>query len=303
MIEKTIKPSEDPWMYHMRSGEFEQAWKISDRVLQERAGKPCWHLPRHFQYVWDGSSLENKRVLIRCYHGLGDTIQFIRYTSLLKRIAKEVIVWVQPPLIPLLQTIDSIDRLLPLDDGTPAVAYDVDIESMELPHTFKTTLQSIPSEVPYIDVQPNYLDLPGSKPRVGLVWKPGNWDLRRSIPFEKLTPLFELDHVQYIILQECAVEAGWKNGYGYYPGDFPLQEYASIIKGLDLLISIDSMPAHLAAAMNVRVWNILHADPDWRWMNDREDSPWYPSMRLFRQETQGEWDVVIAKLKKELRQL
>lgn len=295
-----IKATEDTWMYHMRRGEFEEAWKISDHVLQERGGKPCWELPRHFQYVWDGSSLQNKKVLIRCYHGLGDTIQFIRYTSLLKTIAREVIVWAQSPLIPLLQSMPSINSLIPLHDGTPEVKYDVDVESMELPHIFRTTLTTIPCDIPYLHVTPAFLPIDVHKLKVGLVWKPGNWDVRRSIPFKSLMTLFSTSYVQFIILQERAPEAGWQLGYGYYPGDFPLYEYARIIKGLDLLISIDSMPAHLAAAMNVPVWNILHADADWRWMKDREDSPWYPSMRLFRQQNQGDWEPVILKIKDEL---
>ena len=83
----------DLWMRYMLRGEFEKAWQKTDRDLAARAGKPCWHLPRHFQYIWDGSSLEGKRVLVRCYHGLGDTIQFIRYMPLLKAVAAEVSVW------------------------------------------------------------------------------------------------------------------------------------------------------------------------------------------------------------------
>src|ERR1051325_8105906 len=122
------------WMRYMRRGEFEEAWKFSDADLKSREGKPCWHLPRHFQYIWNGTSLKGKRVLVRCYHGLGDTIQFIRYMPLVKAIAAEVIVWAQQPLIPLLKTVQGIDRLLPLHDGTPEVEYDADVEIMELPH-------------------------------------------------------------------------------------------------------------------------------------------------------------------------
>ena len=91
-------------------------------------------------------SLEGKRVLIRCYHGLGDTIQFIRFAPMVKKIAKEVIVWAQPKLIPLLETMDGIDQLLPLHDGTPEVEYDVDVETMELPHIFRTTLDTLPAQ-------------------------------------------------------------------------------------------------------------------------------------------------------------
>src|SRR5688572_4769011 len=109
----------DDWTLHMRRGEFEAAWKVSDRVLRARAGVPCEHLPRHFQYFWDGQPLDGKRVLVRCYHGLGDTIQFIRYAPLLRSRAREVIVWAQPKLIPLLRSVPGIDLLLPLHDGAP----------------------------------------------------------------------------------------------------------------------------------------------------------------------------------------
>src|SRR6478735_458987 len=106
----------DLWMHFMRRGAFEQAWQLTDKDLKARAGIPCWHLPRHQQYIWDGTPLQNKRVLVRCYHGLGDTIQFIRYMPLVKAVAKEVIVWAQEPLLPLLKTVTGIDKLLALHD-------------------------------------------------------------------------------------------------------------------------------------------------------------------------------------------
>lgn len=291
----------NPWFYHMRRGEFEEAWKFSDVILEERAGKPCWHLPRHQQYIWDGSSLKGKRVLVRCYHGLGDTIQFIRFAPLLKAIAKEVIVWAQPPLIPLLQTVEGIDRLLPLHDGTPEVDYDVDVEIMELSHIFRATVETIPTQIPYIHVGPKRL-LSGDEKNVGLVWRAGDWDPRRHLSFDTLLPLFKVPGINLLILQANAKEAGWKEGYGIHPGEFPLHEYAQIVRGLDLLITVDSMPAHLAGAMVVPVWTLLHAEADWRWMDNRDDSPWYPSMRLFRQKQQGDWAAVIAQVKAELEQ-
>ena len=297
------KETTQDWMYHMRRGEFEQAWTFSDAVLKERAGKPCWHWPRHQQYIWDGSSLAGKRVLVRCYHGLGDTIQFSRFMPLLKQVAKEVIVWAQPPLLPLLQTVDGIDDLLPLHDGTPEVDYDIDVEVMELPHIFRTTLATIPSQIPYLHVEPVTLAADESKLAVGLVWRAGDWDPRRHLLFESLLPLFDLSGLQLVILQADAETAGWKPGYGLYPGEFSLTDYARVIKGLDLVITVDSMPAHLAGALGVPVWTLLHAEADWRWMNHREDSPWYPTMRLFRQTTPGDWDAVIQKVKRGLEQL
>jgi hypothetical protein len=301
MLKETEPYTTDPWMDHMLEGRWEEAWKVSDAVLKERAGKTCWHLPRHQQYIWDGLALNDQRVLVRCYHGLGDTIQFIRYAPLLKALAKEVIVWAQPSLIPLLQTADGIDKLLPLHDGTPEVEYDVDIEIMELSHVFRSTVTSLPNRIPYLHVDPTHLGGKGFS--VGLVWRAGNWDNRRNIPFEHLKPLFEIPNTTIYVLQGDAKEAGWTEGMGVYLGDSSLYDYAKVICGLDLLISIDSMPVHLAGALGVPVWNLLHADADWRWMRNRNDSPWYPTMRIFRQEEQGNWQPVIERVKNELDNL
>lgn len=284
----------------MLRGKFEKAWTFSDAVLKERAGKPCWHLPRHQQYIWQGDSLAGKRVLVRCYHGLGDTIQFIRFAPLLKQVAKEVIVWAQPPLLPLLKTVSGIDQLLPLHDGTPEVDFDVDVEIMELPHIFRTTVETIPRQVPYLFADAMPLTKNPGAFSVGLVWRAGDWDPRRYLTFEHLKPLFGIKGVQFYILQASAEEAGWEKGYGIHPGEFPLSTYAQVVRGLDLLVTIDSMPAHLAGAIGVPVWTLLHADADWRWMKERNDSPWYPTMRLFRQKKQGEWSEVIDRVKAEM---
>ncbi|KQS28300.1 glycosyltransferase family 9 protein [Dyadobacter sp. Leaf189] len=303
MSEEVQSNAAEKWFELMLNGEFEAVWKISDEGLKARAGKSEHHLPRHFQHIWQGGSLADKRVLVRCYHGLGDTIQFIRYAPLIRQIASEVIIWVQPALIPLLQNVAGIDKLLQLHDGTPEVAYDVDIEIMECQHIFRSTLDTIPREVPYIFVQPHYLPHTEGNLAVGLVWKSGGWDARRDVPFELLKTLFRVPGLTIFIMQAEAAASGWEEGYGIYPGAFDLPDYAEALKGLDLVISVDSMPVHLAGALGVPVWNLLHAQADWRWMKDREDSPWYPTMRNFRQETAGEWEPVIKKVTAELEKL
>lgn len=284
----------------MRRGAFEEAWKISDADLESRAGKPCCHLPRHLQYIWDGTPLHGKRVLIRCYHGLGDTIQFIRYAKLIKSVARVVIVWAQASLVPLLKTVEGIDYLLPLHDGTPDVDYDVDVEVMELPCIFRTTPSTIPSTMPYLHADPLPLSSNNKQLNVGLVWKAGDWDERRSIPFSALRSLAEVPGIQLFILQAGATSAGWQKGFGIHPGEFELFEYARIIRGLDLVVTVDSMPAHLTGALGVPVWNLLHAEADWRWMDRRDDSPWYPTMRLFRQQRPGDWESVIRRVRVEV---
>src|SRR3954468_24653357 len=118
-------PPVSAWERRMRAGDFEEAWRICDAVLARRRGESCVHLPRHQQWIWDGSPIDGRDVLVRCYHGLGDTIQFARYLPMLRSRARSVAVWTHRKLLPLLGTMDACDRLLPLHDGAPGVRYDV----------------------------------------------------------------------------------------------------------------------------------------------------------------------------------
>lgn len=284
---------DDPWTRHMRRGEWERAWQVSDAGLPARAASPCHHLPRHLQYVWTGAPLEGRRVLVRCYHGLGDTLQFIRYVPLLAQRAAEVTVWAQPGLLPLLGQVPGIDRLLPLHDGAPEVDYDVDVELMELAHVFRSTPDDLPGQAPYLRAGPHGLPGPDSRPRIGLVWRGGDWNPERSMEFGQIAPLARLPGVRALIVQPQAHDAGWDGCTGEYPGEFGIPAYASVLSALDLLVTIDSMPAHLGGALGVPTWVLLHHEPDWRWMEGRDDSPWYPGMRLFRQRAAGDWEGVV----------
>lgn len=282
----------DAWTLHMRRGDFAAAWKISDRVVHERAGVPCEHLPRHFQYFWDGQPLDGKRVLVRCYHGLGDTIQFIRYVPLLRSRAREIVVWIQPKLIPLLRSVNGIDLLLPLHDGRPEVHFDTSVELMELPHVFRTTLATIPRKVPYLHVTPAQLPS-GSNLAVGLTWAGGHWNEHRSIPLSLLEPLLTTSGVDWYLFQRGDALNDWPYSFGKL-SEGELHQEATLLAALDLIISVDTMTAHLAGALGVPVWTLLQKHADWRWMDQRDDSPWYPTMRLFRQGRQGDWTSVIA---------
>ncbi|HJT68373.1 MAG TPA: hypothetical protein VJ749_18090 [Pyrinomonadaceae bacterium] len=289
----------DPWFEAMLRGDFADAWRISDSLLHTMRQQDHTRVPRHEQNIWDGRPVAGKRVLVRCYHGLGDTIQFIRYASLLKRVAAEVIVWMQPSLIPLLREVEGIDRVLPLHDGVPDVEYDVDLELNELLYVFRTTLETIPAEVPYLHVAPALLRR-SDELKVGLIWRSGEWDERRSIPFAELRPLSEVSGVEWHLLQRDPRRAGWNGEFGMSTGgDNPLDD-ARIMCTLDLVISVDTMTAHLAGALARPTWTLLPYDADWRWMRDREDSPWYPTMRLFRQQRKGDWSPIVESLAIEL---
>lgn len=282
-------------MEAMLRGDFAAAWAISDDVLRERGGEPCWDLPRHLQWIWDGSSLDGKRVLIRCYHGLGDTLQFIRYAPLARARAAEVIVWAPAALLPILATMNGIDRLEPLHDGAFDGDYDVDVEVMELPHLFRTTLQTIPAEVPYLHADPLTL-VDDGRMRVGIVWRAGEWDERRSIPYSLIAQLAAVRNVRIYVLQRDVAPNEQDRRVIRLPEVNDILGTARLMRALDLVVTVDSMTAHLAGALGVPVWTLLPKQCDWRWMSDRHDSPWYPTMRLFRQPREGDWPAVIAQV-------
>jgi hypothetical protein len=285
------------WMQQMRNGDFAAAWQISDRIFSSQSRWRSPDVPRHVQLVWNREPLANQRVLVRCYHGLGDTIQFIRYAPLLKEIAARVTIWAQPTLIPLLTLVDGIDEILPLHDGTPECAYDLDVEIMELPYVFRSTVETIPATVPYIHVTPARLE--PSLMKVGVVWRAGAWDPRRNVPFPLIRWLTGIRGVDFYALQ-LNPHRPEATPFKMVLTDTDVRATAGVMAALDLVISIDSMPAHLAGALGIPTWTLLPESADWRWMQDRTDSPWYPTMRLFRQRRAGSWDRVIENVADEL---
>jgi hypothetical protein len=282
----------------MRRGDFAAAWRVSDRMIADRRpGEQCWHLPRHEEWVWDGRPLADRTVLVRCYHGLGDTIQFARFLPMLSSVARETIVWAQPALLGLLATLPGVRRLLPLHNATPDVEYDVDIESMELAHALRIGAESLSAAVPYFDVPrgPRLSD----RFSVGVLARAGDWDVRRSVPVDMFAWLTERCDVAAFNLQLESPLAGMAD---LSTPDFGL--LASRVRSLDLVLTPDTMLAHLAGALGVATWTLLPADPDWRWMgSERTDSPWYPSMRLFRQPSPGDWRSPIAEVERSLARL
>ena len=297
-----IEAGDGDWMRLMRRGRWVEAWALSDAGVRSRGGAPCWHLPRHQQYVWNGSPVEGQRVLVRCYHGLGDTLQFIRFAAPLRALASEVTVWAQGPLIPLLSTVAGIDRLLPLHDGTPDVAYDVDVEVMELAHVLRARPETVGAVVPYVHVAPAPIAR-DDRLQVGIAWECGDWERdKRSIPCALLAPLAAVEGVALHVIQRGPGLSARDPSFGTLSGSDDVLEAARLVRALDLVITIDSMPAHLAGALGVPVWTLLPHDADWRWMDGRDDSPWYPTMRLFRQSAPGAWEPLAARVAAALAQ-
>lgn len=304
---------ESQWMRCMRRGDWAAAWRISDRLLRARAGRRCCRRPRHQQSIWDGRPLAGQRVLVRCYHGLGDTVQFIRFAPRLRSIAAEVAVWAQPPLIPLLRTARGIDRLLPLHDGAPDLDYDVDIELMELPYALRLAPRDLPGEVPYLGPRTHAapegqgssrrrgsLRGQGSprRLRVGIVWQAGDWDPRRSIPLPLLEQhlIERTPGVSWCVMQRGPALAAWRNGRARMPRIDGITSEVRELGRLDLLVTVDTLSAHLAGALGAPVWTLLPAAPDWRWMQAGVRTPWYPTMRLWRQRPGEGWEPVLDRV-------
>jgi hypothetical protein len=285
------------WISAMRAGEFERAWAITDRDLATcRQGSTGKHKgPRHLQRIWRGEELRNRRVLVRCYHGLGDTIQFARFLPPLAELAGGLSVWCQPELLPLIERVEGVDRAIPLHDGTPDIDFEVDIEIMEIPHAIRACRDLIELHRPYLTLPSS--PVPRSIVRqkalaVGLVWEVGNWDKRRAIPARLLQKL-NGQGIELYSLQRGAA-SGEADHIGARDISTPdIMELAHRISELDLVVSVDTMVVHLAGALGYEPWVMLHADCDWRWPSRGGVSLWYPRAKLFHQHRAGGWADVI----------
>ncbi len=265
------------WKQYMLAGEFGRAWELSDLVPGS---------------VKSLAELSGKRVLVRCEHGLGDSIQFLRYIDLLRPIAGRILVHVQPRLLPLVRLLPGVDEAFTWGDEWPSGKYDCEIEVMDLPHAFRTMLSTIPARVPYLQVEEDLVRIyrekfdANGKRNVGLVASSGAWDARRTVPAAYFAGL---ENVPGIVIRDLPGEAETSD----------VRAVAAAIQNLDLLIAVDTMAAHLAGALARPVWLLLPFAADWRWMN-REESPWYPTMRIFRQQEDGEWEPVVRRVISEL---
>lgn len=262
------------------------------------------------QPQWDGSDLAGRTILLHAEQGFGDAIQFIRYAPLVAARGGTVLFMGAAGLRRLFQGTIGITQWLAPHETPPA--FDVHCPLMSLPLAFDTCLQSIPASVPYMHPDPGAVErwqkkLTRDHPRhkVGLAWAGQTRhrnDRNRSIPLASLAPLAEVMNVTFYSLQKGSAGKQAKTPRAEMTmidwtdelTDFA--DTAALIANLDLVISVDTAVAHLAGAMGKPVWTLLPFVPDWRWLLDREDSPWYPTMRLFRQPTRGDWDSVIQRL-------
>lgn len=287
----------------MRIGDFERAWAITDRELLEfcRSGSPKYDGPRHLQRIWRGEDLRDKRVLVRCYHGLGDTIQFARFLSPMRRMAREVVVWCQPELLSLIGGIAGVDQVIPLHDGVPDAAFDVDIEIMEIPHAIRARREEAEMCQSYLGAAGrHHVTRSQCRPMsVGLVWAVGDWAKGREVPALLLKRL-KLPDLRLCSLQRGPAAAAATEIGAIDISTSDIEVLAGRLRELDLLVCVDTMVAHLSAALGCETWIMLHSDCDWRWPASGERTFWYPSARLFHQRFPGDWSGVVESIRSAL---
>ncbi|ABB11181.1 tetratricopeptide repeat protein [Burkholderia lata] len=288
---------ESGWRQH------EMRWRASDVVLHRRhADRPMWR---------GDELLAGRTVLLHAEQGYGDTLQFCRYASLVHDRGATVIVEAPAALGELLGTLRGVSRIV--TEGQPMPAFDLQCPLMSLPYAFRTTLDTVPADVPYLradarrrDAWVERLDAisPSGRLRVGLVWS-GNPrhanDENRSIPFAALLPLVAAHDATFVSLQPQIrardADAFAASGVLSFADTLTnFAETAALVDTLDLVISVDTSVAHLAGALGRPVWMLLPRVPDWRWLLERDDCPWYPSARLFRQVRPGDWPAVIGQV-------
>jgi tetratricopeptide (TPR) repeat protein len=289
-------------------GDFQRGWPEAEWRWRTRAyATRSLAGPR-----WDGTTLEGRTILLQAEQGLGDSIQFIRYAALLKKRGGRVLVQCNGTLRELFARCPGVEQVIAQGEAVPA--FDVCASLLSLPGLLGTTLDRVPAEIPYLAGDPQrvarwkeVLEKLGGKLRVGIVWQ-GNPahrnDRRRSVPLTQFEPLFRVPGVQIVSMQ---VGAGAKQ-LSEVAKRWPIADLASlfdpssfadaaaVLCELDLLVSVDTAIVHLAGALGRPVWVALPFAADWRWLREREDTPWYPTMRLFRQRQSGQWAEVFERM-------
>jgi tetratricopeptide (TPR) repeat protein len=280
----------------LKAGFEEYEWRLKMPKIAARA----LALP-----VWQGEDPVGASILLVGEQGLGDTIQFARFAPLLAKKGARVAITCARSLVTLLATLDGVERVVAADDPVPS--HDYNLPLMSLPHRLGITSTTIPGEVPYLSVPGGATPPPdrGTKRRIGISWS-GNpehpADRQRSSGLAVLGPLFDRSGIEWISLQfgpgvEAIVDQGLAEviaDWGPYLDGFG--DTAAALDAIDLVITIDSAAAHLAGALGRPVWLMLKYAPDWRWAAEGDATPWYPTMRLFRQQQPGDWSGVVDRV-------
>ncbi len=295
----------------LTAGRFREGW--AEHEWRWRMGTM---IERRFPYPpWRGEALAGRRLLLHAEQGLGDTLQFIRYAPLIAAMGAELLVEVPAPLARLLAGVHGVAEVIIA--GAPAPRADYHAPLMSLPHLCGTELPHVPAEIPYLPRPPRVQsEAAGEGLRVGLVWagdprplepRAHFADRRRSLPLAAFAPLGAIPGIRFVSLQKGA--AAMQTPPPGLALDHAVAEArdfadtAAIVAGLDLVIGVDTSVIHLAGGLGVPVWLLSRFDGCWRWLHGRDDSPWYPTLRLYRQTAPGAWAPVLARVAADLASL
>lgn len=304
-------------MLKLAQGQFEEGWALYEWRL--KLGHPVLAQALPEETRWQGEPRWGETLLLQAEQGFGDIVHFCRYIPRLQNLFEHIYLEAPDSLHTLLRTSFPGNALTILPLGAALPSFDVHCPIMSLPLAFKTTLKTIPAEIPYLRPLPDRVKAwsevlgPKTMPRVGVVWSgafhPGLPEMmgasrRRNMPLEKLAPL-NMPGIQFLSLQkgddgQAELDSLRSKGWGgpalldHTAALSDFSETAALIENLDLVISVDTAVLHVAGALGKPVWMVDRLDHCWRWLGGRSDSPWYPTLRIFRQKNFGSWDEPVA---------
>jgi len=292
----------------LRRGNFKEGWALHE--VRWRSSKyKAIHVPGVPE--WRGESLQGKTLLVVGEQGHGDMMQFVRYVPVLAQMGATVDMRVPENIVELIQSVRGVRRAFA---HGPTDQYDFWTPSMSVPHRVAELVPGVPADTPYMSVSAKRIGkwparvkkLAGGRRKIGMVWAGsptfGN-DQFRSMPFAAWSPLADVTNTAWFSLQKGAARDQLSHaGCALKPHDLTddihdFSDTAALIEQLDLVMTVDTSVAHLAGALGKPVWVFLPANNDWRWMQNRDDSPWYPHTRLFKQTTLGDWTAPVAQAK------
>ncbi len=296
---------------HLMEGHYLQGWED----IEARFNLPDQVVTRLGPFVqprWDGTPFPGKTLLLHCEQGLGDTLMFIRFARQVKALGGRVVAVVQPSLVSLISTCEGVDQAVANDAPWPP--FDLQLPLMSLPRVLHIDEAAIPSEVPYLRVPPwtpnrsvlqEILSVPTQRLRIGYVWAGGSRHLSnaiRSVPLDAFARLGQLPQAAWHCFQVPNPPVLPFRSVPLSPLLTDFADTAYALNQMDLVITVDTAVAHLAGALGIPTFLMLPFGSEWRWQWDRQDSPWYPTLRIYRQPTPGDWDSVIDEMIKDLTQ-
>ena len=297
-------------LHLLRMGLYQEGWCEYEARTRYWKWLDVMNAYKFSQPRWNGGPLEGRTILVYAEQGFGDTIQFSRYLPLLFDRGGKVLFYCHEELLPLFRRMKGIDRVEPRSERVLAEKFDLHVPIMSLPHLFDTRLETIPAHVPYLDADPDSVSrwrerIDTKQINVGLVWSgrtTHSENYWRSLTMQDLVPLEATAPVKFYSLQkgtdqdEFQAIASTLNIVDLSAELHDFGDTAAVISNLDLVITVDTAVAHLAGALGRPTWILLHFPADWRWLTEREDSPWYPTMRLFRREVDENWETVMRRV-------